>query len=369
MNRLIIIGNGFDLAHNLPTKYSDFLKWYWSKLNLIQRNNYGFYTYKDKMMELQLYQPVDGVDSYNSLLKYFGYYNMQHQKNYIFLNSFFLELNDNPLLNWVDIEMFYKEKLKNSFNSKHTKHDDILKLNREFADVRELFHNYLKEVISPLESKNDQVPGMHDLLQKWKEGKNYSMLFKDNIPNHLTKIKGFYNGPILDFNIEQKYILCFNYTNTIFQYISQKSSSITNFIHGHYEQENHPIVFGYGDESDELFPMLEEDNKNEYLEFTKSVSYSRTMNYNNLMNFIESDNFIVEIMGHSLAISDRTLLKTIFENEKCQYIFMYYHERDNGDTDFFDKSLNISRHFTDKKMMRKKVAPQVFCCPLPQKQK
>ena len=31
MNRLIIIGNGFDLAHNLPTSYKDFIEWYWDK--------------------------------------------------------------------------------------------------------------------------------------------------------------------------------------------------------------------------------------------------------------------------------------------------------------------------------------------------
>lgn len=32
MNRIILIGNGFDLAHNLPTKYEDFIKWYWGKI-------------------------------------------------------------------------------------------------------------------------------------------------------------------------------------------------------------------------------------------------------------------------------------------------------------------------------------------------
>ena len=29
MNRLVIIGNGFDLAHGLKTKYEDFIDWYW----------------------------------------------------------------------------------------------------------------------------------------------------------------------------------------------------------------------------------------------------------------------------------------------------------------------------------------------------
>lgn len=27
MSRLIVVGNGFDIAHGLPTKYSDFLKY------------------------------------------------------------------------------------------------------------------------------------------------------------------------------------------------------------------------------------------------------------------------------------------------------------------------------------------------------
>ena len=29
MNRLVLIGNGFDLAHNQPTSYRDFINWYW----------------------------------------------------------------------------------------------------------------------------------------------------------------------------------------------------------------------------------------------------------------------------------------------------------------------------------------------------
>lgn len=28
MNRLVLIGNGFDLAHDLKTSYADFIHWY-----------------------------------------------------------------------------------------------------------------------------------------------------------------------------------------------------------------------------------------------------------------------------------------------------------------------------------------------------
>lgn len=34
MNRLVIIGNGFDLAHGLKTSYMDFISWYWDQLFL-----------------------------------------------------------------------------------------------------------------------------------------------------------------------------------------------------------------------------------------------------------------------------------------------------------------------------------------------
>ena len=31
MNRLVIIGNGFDIAHGLKTSYVDFINWYWEQ--------------------------------------------------------------------------------------------------------------------------------------------------------------------------------------------------------------------------------------------------------------------------------------------------------------------------------------------------
>ena len=31
MNRLVIIGNGFDIAHGLKTSYMDFINWYWDQ--------------------------------------------------------------------------------------------------------------------------------------------------------------------------------------------------------------------------------------------------------------------------------------------------------------------------------------------------
>ena len=32
MNRIVLIGYGFDLAHGLKTSYADFINWYWEQL-------------------------------------------------------------------------------------------------------------------------------------------------------------------------------------------------------------------------------------------------------------------------------------------------------------------------------------------------
>ena len=41
MNRLVLIGNGFDLAHGLKTSYADFVDWYFEKRydNLLDTHN------------------------------------------------------------------------------------------------------------------------------------------------------------------------------------------------------------------------------------------------------------------------------------------------------------------------------------------
>lgn len=31
INRIILVGNGFDLAHGLATRYADFINWYWKQ--------------------------------------------------------------------------------------------------------------------------------------------------------------------------------------------------------------------------------------------------------------------------------------------------------------------------------------------------
>ena len=72
-------------------------------------------------------------------------------------------------------------------------------------------------------------------------------------------------------------------------------------------------------------------------------------------------------MGHSCGNSDRTLLNTIFEHKNCISIKPYYHKRKkDGKDNYLDIVQNISRNFTDMKLMRDRVVNKTYCEPLPQ---
>ena len=84
-------------------------------------------------------------------------------------------------------------------------------------------------------------------------------------------------------------------------------------------------------------------------------------NYRNLLGFIESSPYQVYIMGHSCGNSDRTLLNTLFEHKNCVSIKPFYYIRENGTDNYMELVQNISRNFTDMKLMRDRVVNKTFC--------
>ena len=55
MNRIIIIGNGFDLAHGLKTKYEDFIDWYQKEWVEKLKNCYNDNA-SDELCEFKIFQ-------------------------------------------------------------------------------------------------------------------------------------------------------------------------------------------------------------------------------------------------------------------------------------------------------------------------
>jgi phage FluMu protein Com len=99
--------------------------------------------------------------------------------------------------------------------------------------------------------------------------------------------------------------------------------------------------------------MLESVRSRELFRYIKSPHYFQTPRYKELNQFINQGEYEVYILGHSCGISDRTLLNEIFENEDCKSIRIFYHEREDLSNNKLDSSIEIMKHFTDKKRMRK----------------
>lgn len=338
-NRLIIIGNGFDIAHGLKTKYSDFIDWLLcSSYNRYEQNNYYHedaglcFGYKDAGMSYYLTDKsnISGAIVYNLMKAHEGHFRIKNN----FLGQLISKVHDEK--KWVDIESIYFIRLLQSFqhyNYSYPYHESqnasvlklILKLHEELDYITSKLGEYLGTINAGINE--------HSLMYEPRA----------NISNVLTP----------DRDVKTMY-LNFNYTDTIIKK-SYGYESEVNYIHGRIGYRDNPIVFGYGDEATEEIQRLEHLGVNEYLRKLKSFAYLKTPNYKNLISFIDSDIFEVHIIGHSCGITDRALLKEIFEHKNCDSIRVFFYVRENGTDSFEETTLEISRHFSNKQLMRRKL--------------
>jgi hypothetical protein len=223
----------------------------------------------------------------------------------------------------------------------------MINLNKVFAVIEENLVEYLKSINITWALQNSEI---YELL---------TGIVKPDFDQVITK--GQPGNSCLFLN--------FNYTNTLSLYEKEITKNLNNSIiniHGSLLRKDNPIIFGYGDEMDPYYANIENLNNNEFLKHIKSFSYFKTDNYKRFINFVEDSEFIVYILGLSCGISDRILLNSIFENKNCQSIQIFYHHRGENDTDFFEKTQEISRHFKpqNKELMRKLIVPFPDCSPL-----
>ncbi len=102
--------------------------------------------------------------------------------------------------------------------------------------------------------------------------------------------------------------------------------------------------------------MIEESNENEKLEYFKIFQYLNSDSYSKLFEFISDEEYEIVIIGHSCGLSDKSLLKKVFENEFCKKITFFYHQWLNNETNniednFKELTKNVSRYFSDKSRM------------------
>ena len=427
MNRIIIIGNGFDMAHNLKTGYKDFIDDYWNNVtekvfggyDQWMKETYGgvqyigncedeFIFFEKKCGKTEINKSFFSCKKDTSLEKLYliidEYNNDPNTPMTVrlkFKNLFFERISHQcSLVNWVDIENEYYAVLKELLQEKNPQKqsESIRTLNKDFDDVKRLLEDYLTKITQSTELKKHQ--SIQDAFSSFIELDEIATCrqtkFVESIFSSMFRL-----GDFVDFELDQEadvqYTLCdtndekrmlfieknigsesfkknhlvpytlilnFNYTQTAEKLYAKNSINEVINIHGELNNENNSIIFGYGDELDDDYERIERLQNNDFLENIKSIRYHKTRNYRKLLEFVALGPYQVFIMGHSCGNSDRTLLNTLFEHDNCLSIKVFYRQYEDGTDNYIDMIKNISRNFNNKPNMRDIVVNRESCFPL-----
>lgn len=425
MNRVIIIGNGFDLAHVLKTSYRDFIDDYWGNVLVsiwspyFQKIDKDFGTlhtpepYNDEFVQIYTrsgkskinnsHFNTQGDSRYSELCRYIKMASKQEDNiapYFEIKNDFLGRISSRcALTNWVDIENEYYSELKSLLHEldPELRSEKIKKLNAEFDAVKRLLEQYLTKITEQTELQlhqsineafsapidfadiavckqkvfvdtlKDEIGRFYgdDFASDTEYNHEYDMFTKDEA-NLDCVLKIMKNDRLKNrYCTPNRIILNFNYTKTAERiYLNEDNDYQFINIHGELNNPNNPIIFGYGDELDDHYKEIEKLQDNDFLENIKSIKYHTTGNYRELLGVLESQPYQVYIMGHSCGNSDRTLLNTIFEHKNCISLKVFYWQRDGGTDDYSNLIRNISRNFNDKRMMRDVVISKERCSPL-----
>lgn len=418
IHRIILVGNGFDLAHGLATRYENFIDWYWEQY-ISKLKDCLINTYSDTLCSFTLKEAMYGDRWYQFLSPYNNksFENKSGREIYEILKEQkeTVSIEQTPFMNricqsieskgWVDIENEYYQALN------HEYFECPEKLNKEFEIVKSKLVEYLtlvqssnidesivkpalkEKILAPIRIDEIAIGARSQLVDFIRsryfgeaDGSYISIgeqLGWDKRAENIEAMNRFsrkWGDKIEEFGIESAIdsqdipeillspirlmLLNFNYTRTADLYLPQDKKLAYWFpidhIHG---QLNDPqsIIFGYGDELDDNYRNIVKLNNNEHLRNIKSIRYLETQNYRNMLAFIESAPYQVYIMGHSCGNSDRTLLNTLFEHKNCISIKPFYHRLEDGSDNYLEIVQNISRNFTDMKLMRDRVVNKTLC--------
>jgi hypothetical protein len=348
-NRIILIGNGFDRAAGLKTRYKDFIDSYIKDAirHFFSKNQYDSrlisispktVRYGESLKERL--NVLEAKENAQNALKY-----IERVSNINYKYEYFQEIIENRNERWVDIEQYYFDTLMRIYNQKKNEKSirsivsRIKRLNLFMDILTSNLHDYISKIDEDAKIAYESSP-LSPIIDKCLRplNKNISGLVSRHNRNYPPTDVIFLN---------------FNYTNTVLSLTNEMNVKHIS-IHGNVQDPNNPIIFGYGDDTNELYHRLELEDSNELIRKIKSFQYHRTRNYHRLLNILNSREFDVFIIGHSCGLSDRTLLKTIFEHENCLAIQNFHYK---GESDDFNKRMQISRHFTDKVLMRERVLP------------
>lgn len=304
---ILIIGNGFDLAHKLPTKYSDFL-------NEIQKDSKFQYFLQKNNKSIKKFNKLVNGKLIKHLLKSnakHGWIDFENEMRLIIdaicvfptLLKKHTDLETKEIIYMMDkdilkelppfiLQYIYSRKggIKSTWND-----ETLNKLSQDVFDQINLFIQFFKEYILWISSETE----IHSI--------------------------NFFNDLKID------HLLTFNYTDTFIKlYKREMNEENICYVHGKVSKNiEKGIVMGVGSD------YYDENIHEEFLEFFKFFQRYKFTTDNKYLDWV-NDNDIrpnsernkVIIYGHSLDPTDRDILKPFFESNNTDIDIYYLDNKD-----------------------------------------
>ena len=310
---ILIIGNGFDLAHGLKTSYKDFLEYcikrrqeesdlfyktnVWLKHFINKQNKLG-YTWID--LETEIYNVIQKINK----LVYFRN-NISYQKYEeirFWISKYYQEFN------FDDVGKYFRKPdsifIRDCYNEQIKDFPTFLYVQlREFTQYFERYLNI-------------------EVLEKMDENSKYN----------------------LNISKDCRSLLSFNYTNTCeklykinFNRNNLSIQTRTVYIHGNVKntENNCNLVFGTHSFFNHLPNILDEEilvNLNLFKKHNQRHKFETLKSYQELLNELKYPKKIYtpifHIVGHSLDKTDHNILKHILLARQKAVIKIYYHNEE-----------------------------------------
>lgn len=352
---ILLLGNGFDLYHNLPTKYINFI----NTVNFLKDNfdENEMNTIGKVFNDERLYSVDYGIK--NSYEKYYSIYSrfpldtnsikqlVEYAKN----NTWFTYLSRiaEKIDTWIDFEKeigsvveafekFFEKNTRKEIYFTHLSHNDseIIRMFKffysEFRDeglggknyeVNDEFLVCLTLSNAPVINKKKIIDTLYNQLEYLSHMlKLYLQCFVENVLDKISE-SGLYNTHNIFSNAT--HIFTLNYTNTFEKLYWGDGKKKICHLHGIVGDD---IVLGVNsDEFDEL-----EKLNTDFICFKKyyqRVYYKTDLKYLSTVKTINNIDKRIDhqltVMGHSLDITDKEIITTLFEY--ASKITIFCHDR------------------------------------------
>lgn len=314
---ILILGNGFDLAHGLKTRYTDFLD-YWKRDKNVENVWLKHFVNRQKQLgdkwidlEKEIYNVIKKIDG--------NLKNMQLQYNY----------KDEPILK---LYSFQKGCTDGTF--------DLTNINKELTFVHDIETDekeYVKiENDIPkyyLKTYKGMINFLYDQLRDFTKQFNNYLLLKV-LPTISNSKYNF--GLSLDKEIR---VLNFNYSDTferLYNPINIHSRHKYIYVHGKVcDSNDFNLILGTKSFYNNLPNDLREEINVEFNVFKKHNQrhrYGTIEDYQDLLKELKDKRRTIEptfhVIGHSLDEADHNILRHIFGVKDNSTIKIYYHNQE-----------------------------------------